>query len=207
MTRSKRWTGLGSPAQHRQLGECFRPGWVSTVQADGWKARFGWPAGHRGSTRVGAAGSGVQPLPHARAPLLGAALAVGAARPVASRAPKEGEGIREVEGRAKDGTGGCGGRARREQWRASDRSSPPPRASIYLYRGHPLPGTPAAYVTERYHQRDRPTDRPPAEAAGCRGRRTSTSTSCARSRATTSPPPPSSATTAPSGLRAPPSRR
>ena len=151
------------------------------------------------------AGPGVQALPHARPPLLGAG--GGGSATGGEPRTRGGGGIREVEGRAKDGTGGCGGRARREQWRASDRSSPPPRASIYLYRGHPLPGTPAAYVTERYHQRDRPTDRPPAEAAGCRGRRTSTSTSCARSRATTSPPPPSSATTAPSGLRAPPSRR
>jgi hypothetical protein len=72
-----------------------------------------------------------------------------------------------------------------------------------------LPGTPA-YVSATTREIDLPgrsSTTSGSGAAGCRGRRTSTSTSCARPRATTSPAPPSSATTAPSGLRAPPSRR
>jgi hypothetical protein len=126
------------------------------------------------------------------------------------------------------GAGG-GGTSHHGQWRAAHRHSAPKEgptpsggdpvlrhtaAPAPLFIPWTPPGTPAYVSASSSHLSSSSSSSCLQVAAeqqqgrkGCRGRPTSTSTSCARSRATTtSPPPPSSATTAPSGPRAPHSR-
>lgn len=126
----------------------------------------------------------------------------------------------EVEGRASDGTGGWA-RTPAKWWRCSPPPRRGPRAPLFIPR--PSPGGHTCVRERSLLPPETSIELPPPVVVilllqvaaeqqqpgrtGCRGRRTSTSTSCARSRATTSPPPPSSATTAPSGPRAPHSRR